>query len=123
MRNKYYDTPRSFVAVWQAPLIPGDGIGFSFHSLFEKTKNFKFNISKIKTLAINYFNLTAKVFFYGKITLLPLEQDNQGVNLTCPKSEERLYGYEVEKRICPRWSQFSRRVNGGYIYGEQRPED
>lgn len=57
-------------------------------------------------------------------TALPLEQDNQGVNLTCPKSEERLAGYEVEKRISPKWSHSKRsRVSSGYIDGVKRPKN
>lgn len=85
---------------------------------FKRRHDNLINISKKKTLAKHDLNVTAKVFFCDKDTL-PLEQDKQG-NLTCPKSKERLSGYETEKKICPKWSQLTkRRANGGYIYGER----
>ena len=58
MKNKYYDTPKIFDALWQAPTTEGEEIGFSCYSPFEKNRKTKFiiNISKIKTLAIDYFN-------------------------------------------------------------------
>ena len=127
MKNKYYDTQKNFDVVWQASLIQGEKIVFSCYSPFEKNKKIKFNIriniSKIKTLAINYFNFTAKVFFCDVLKFVHLVSGIliQGVfKLTCPKSAERLSNAGFKFRIIFKQEEFALsgdRVSGVYIYG------
>lgn len=123
--NKY-TAPDNCYNDWQTP--PGKtkkahvACHLSLIEDFKKRHDNLINILRKKALT-KHENVVVKAFFCGK-TALPLEQDNQGVNLTCPKSEERLAGYEVEKRISPKWSHSKRsRVSSGYIDGVKRPKN
>lgn len=132
-----YTAPDNFYNDWQTP--PGKtkkthvACHLSLIEDFKKRHDNIINISRKKALT-KHENVVVKAFFCQdrcesqKVTNLKLvsghfAKDKQGEILTCPKSGERLCGYEVETRICPKWSQFSRRANGDYIDGAKRPED
>lgn len=112
---------------WLTPPKKTKGASIACHLVF--IEDFKrrhdnlINISRKKTLT-KHENVRVKSFFYDKNTL-PLEQENQGGNLTCPKSKERLNaGLKVEKKIIEDESALSGdRVRGVYIYGVRQPRN
>lgn len=123
--NKYA-TPDNFYNDWQTPPGKTKKIHVACHlGLIEdfKTRHDNLiNISRKKALT-KHENVVVKAFFCGETKFGHLAF-NKGGKLTCPKSEERLAGYEVEKRISPKWSHSLRsRVSSGYIDGVKRPEN
>lgn len=125
--NKYA-TPDNFYNDWQTP--PGKTKKTHVACHLALIEDFKtrhdnlINISRKKALT-KHENEVVKAFFCGKTKFGHLAYNNQGeIKLTCPASEERLAGYEVKKRISPKWSHSKRRrVSSGYIDGAIGPED
>lgn len=122
--NKY-TAPDNCYNDWQTP--PGKtkkthvACHLSLIEDFKKRHDNLINISRKKALT-KHENVVVKAFFCNKKSAHP-EVKLQGES-TCPKSEERLCGYEVEKRISPKWSHSKRsRVSSGYIDGVKRPEN